>query len=78
MKERGPWFKFAGAVDVNVRSIRKLHKELEPLHVALHGEASADFKPPQKARTQKVLTPPPPHVHRCEFFAKNVEEHCSF
>ncbi|PIO52431.1 hypothetical protein TELCIR_26263, partial [Teladorsagia circumcincta] len=53
VKERGPWFKFAGVVDVNVRAIRKLHKELEPLHSALSGDAADDFKPPHKARPQK-------------------------
>ncbi|WKX89357.1 hypothetical protein Q1695_008755 [Nippostrongylus brasiliensis] len=53
VKDRGPWFKFAGVVDVNVRAIRKLHRELQPLHAALSGDASSSFKPPHKARPQK-------------------------
>ncbi|KAK6053355.1 helicase protein, partial [Cooperia oncophora] len=53
VKERGPWFKFAGVADVNVRAIRKLHKELEPLHTALSGDGADEFKPPHKARPQK-------------------------
>ncbi|EYC45977.1 hypothetical protein Y032_0412g981 [Ancylostoma ceylanicum] len=53
-KDRGPSFKFAGVVDVNVRAIRKLHAELEPLHKVLSdNDAAADFKPPHKARSQK-------------------------
>ncbi|KAK6731802.1 hypothetical protein RB195_007950 [Necator americanus] len=53
-KDRGPSFKFVGVVDVNVRSIRKLHAELEPLHKALSEiESSTDFRPPHKARSQK-------------------------
>ncbi|VDK70521.1 unnamed protein product, partial [Cylicostephanus goldi] len=53
-KDRGASFKFAGVVDVNVRPIRKLQAELEPLHKALSDKASAaDFRPPHKARPQK-------------------------
>ncbi|KHJ77311.1 hypothetical protein OESDEN_23069, partial [Oesophagostomum dentatum] len=54
-KERGGViFKFAGVADVNIRPIRKLHAELEPLHKALSDKSSAaDFRPPYKARAQK-------------------------
>ncbi|KJH43795.1 hypothetical protein DICVIV_10197, partial [Dictyocaulus viviparus] len=53
VKDRGPAFKFFGIVDVNVRLIRKLHSELEPLHRALVHQASSNFKPPVKTRPQK-------------------------
>uniref|UniRef100_A0A158P933 Chromodomain-helicase-DNA-binding protein 1 n=1 Tax=Angiostrongylus cantonensis TaxID=6313 RepID=A0A158P933_ANGCA len=53
IKDRGPSFKFSGVVDVNVRSIRKLHSELEPLHRALSDGGIIDFKPHVKARPQK-------------------------
>ncbi|CAI4225227.1 unnamed protein product [Auanema sp. JU1783] len=53
VKDKGPTFKFAGVIDVNVKQFRKMHTDLKPLHDALSGPSSSDFKAPPRARPQK-------------------------
>ncbi|GMT28082.1 hypothetical protein PFISCL1PPCAC_19379 [Pristionchus fissidentatus] len=55
-KDKGPMFKFANVVDVNVRQFTKTQTELEPLHLALTAAEAegklASWKPAIKPRPQ--------------------------
>lgn len=50
---KGPSFKFGG-VDVNVKQIRRMHEELEPLHTALKDNAQIPLPILKKAKPQRV------------------------